>query len=573
MTPETIAVSPQPRSPLDRSPALLSVASALLTWATFPPAEASWLAWVSLVPFFSVLGSQRPARSIYFGAWLGGLVFWVLAIQWIRHTDETAWLGWLVMATFLSLGWPLFVWLTRTAVLRLRISPLAAAPIMWVALELVRSYILTGFPWYYLAHSQFRMLPVIQMADLTGALGLSLLIALVNATLTKALLSWTNPANLGHPQLDRDAIRGVIVTSALLIATLAYGGIRLATSRFEAGPRIALMQTNIPQSYKNRAESTKIIADIEAMIARLAKAKERPDLLVWPETSYPHGLVQIAGGLSASELETQGKVYGPNREPAWYNEQKRITDGYLLELAGYLKTPMVVGVTLYDFARGGASRFNSAVVIEPGKAVSQAYHKLFLVPFGEYIPLFEVFPWLITLTPYRDGYVPNLSFGRETPPLDVNSWRYAVAICFEDTVARVVRRGMVPDATGRAPDVLLNLTNDGWFHGSPEHEMHLAVSVFRAVENRVPLARAVNSGISAIIDGNGKIIASLPKMTEDILSVVTPLDGRVSLYTRLGDWVGGLCLAACLAVTVMAFLGKTRHQPISANLPGLPQGG
>jgi apolipoprotein N-acyltransferase len=154
------------------------------------------------------------------------------------------------------------------------------------------------------------------------------------------------------------------------------------------------------------------------------------------------------------------------------------------------------------------------------------------------------------LTPYRGETIPSLAFGQVPRWFDVNGYRLATAICFEDTVPQVTRRFFAEAPDGRKPDLLLNLSNDGWFKWSEELEMHLAVSVFRAVENRVPLARAVNTGISALIDGNGHIQARLPKNTQQVLVGVAMLDDRVALYTFWGDWLG----QACLALTSIALL-------------------
>ena len=134
-----------------------------------------------------------------------------------------------------------------------------------------------------------------------------------------------------------------------------------------------------------------------------------------------------------------------------------------------------------------------------------------------------------------------MTFGHEPVSLPLGSYRLAVAICFEDTVPHVVRRFFREPADGRQPDMLINMSNDGWFQGSSELDMHLAVSVFRTIEHRVPLARAVNTGISALIDGNGEIRETLPRLTESVLSVTVPLDDRTSLYTRLAT--GWACLA------------------------------
>jgi apolipoprotein N-acyltransferase len=214
---------------------------------------------------------------------------------------------------------------------------------------------------------------------------------------------------------------------------------------------------------------------------------------------------------------------------------------------------MLIGALTYDFQRDGFKKYNSSLLIEPGVATIQSYHKLHLVPFGEYVPLVEVLPWLTALTPYRGTHVPSLSFGREAAWFTLGPFGFAAAICFEDTVPQVVRRFFDERESGRPPDLLINQSNDGWFHGSAEHDMHLAVSIFRAIENRVPLARAVNTGVSAFIDGNGRILDSLPKLREGVLTGTIQLDDRTSLYSSWGDWLGLSCLAITIGLAPLAW--------------------
>jgi apolipoprotein N-acyltransferase len=160
--------------------------------------------------------------------------------------------------------------------------------------------------------------------------------------------------------------------------------------------------------------------------------------------------------------------------------------------------------------------------------------------------------------------IPSISFGAEPAWFRFGPYRLAAAICFEDTVPHVVRRFFAASESGEGqPDILLNLSNDGWFRGSSEHDMHLAVSVFRAVENRVPLARAVNTGISAIVDGNGRVIAALPKLQEGILTQTIPLDDRVTFYSTWGDWLGMVCLAATLALLPWATFQAIQRRRIA----------
>jgi apolipoprotein N-acyltransferase len=196
----------------------------------------------------------------------------------------------------------------------------------------------------------------------------------------------------------------------------------------------------------------------------------------------------------------------------------------------------------------------------------QSFHKIHLVPFGEYVPLIETFPWLVALTPYHGTHIPSLSFGPGPTWMEMGNYRLATAICFEDTVPHVVRRFFSETKDGRQPDLLLNMSNDGWFCvpkggeyvGSEEQEMHLAVSVFRAIENRVPLARAANTGVSAIVDGNGRVVKSLGTMKHDVLSGEVPLDDRTSFYSARGDWLGQSCLAVTIGLVPLAFFWPGR---------------
>ncbi|HEV3122084.1 MAG TPA: apolipoprotein N-acyltransferase, partial [Isosphaeraceae bacterium] len=173
---------PAPVLSLGTHPAKLAVASAITLWCAFPPAGWGWLAWVALVPLCLLVRSNRSAWALFGGSWLGGFVFWMLAINWVRLSEPgTAWLAWIVMSMVLSFWWPAFVFLARLAVRRLHWPLMLAVPVIWVALEYGRAYALTGFPWYYLAHSQYLYAPVIQIADITGSLGISVVVAMANA--------------------------------------------------------------------------------------------------------------------------------------------------------------------------------------------------------------------------------------------------------------------------------------------------------------------------------------------------------------------------------------------------------
>jgi apolipoprotein N-acyltransferase len=545
-----------------RHPVIGGMTSGLILWSAFPPVEWSWLAWVALVPLFLMVLQPGPRLRLYAGAWAGGLVFWLSSVQWVRLTDPTAWVAWLGLALVFSFWWPGFLALARLAVFRLKIPLMMAAPILWVGMEYVRAHLLTGFPWYYLGHSQFRSLALIQVADITSALGVSFLIALVNAWIVDLLSLPLLRRTARGPRLTfRQAVRFWSVT-LLVGSCLAYGGYRLSTARFREGPRIALLQTNFPQRYKMGGDPLTMLETIQNLIARAAAAKQRPDLIVWPETAYPYGFISTDPAATTSTLASQTTQISEEIKLADWLEKRDKVSEHLHALTDSTGVPMLVGAVYYDHRPDGLSKYNSAILFEPMAKAVRFYHKIHLVPFGEYIPFLESMPWLTVFTPYRNGYVPTLNFGHEAGSLPLGSYRMAVAICFEDTVPHVVRRFFSETPDARQPDMLINISNDGWFHGSSELDMHLAVSVFRTIEHRVPLARAVNTGLSALIDGNGEIRDTLPRLTESVLSVTIPLDDRTSLYTLWGDWLGLGCLAVTIGLVPLGFFrGGRRPAP------------
>ena len=398
---------------LSRHPVAAGLTSGLLLWSAFPPVEWSWLGWLALVPLFWLAVQPGPRLRLYLGAWAGGLVFWLLSVQWVRLTDPTAWLAWLAMAIIFSLWWPVFLALTRLAVFRLAIPLMMAAPILWVGMEYIRAHFLSGFPWYYLGHSQYRFLTLIQIADTTSALGVSFLIALVNAWMVDMLsLPLLSRTAKGTRLTARQTVR--LWTVVLLVGgALVYGAFRLSTAQFRTGPRLALLQTNFEQRYKMGADPLLILERIQHLIQRAVAVEPRPDLIVWPETAYPYGYVSIDPETAPATLAEQvGRINDQITVADWLDKKERI-DEHLHGLTDAVGVPMLVGSLYYDHRAASFNKYNSAILFEPMIRAVRAYHKIHLVPFGEYIPFLETMPWLTVFTPYRNGYVPTLNFGHE----------------------------------------------------------------------------------------------------------------------------------------------------------------
>ncbi len=521
------------------------LASGLLCWTTFPPMEWGWLAWVALAPLFWLATVQGATGRTYLAAWTGGLVFWLLAVPWLRLIGPGAWIGWVVLAAVFSLWWPLFLAIARWARWRLGAPLMIAAPISWVAVEYLRAYFLTGFPWYYAAHSQYRNLYVIQISDVTGSLGVSFLIAIVNAWLVDLVTTpiW-RPAPGARRQMTPGHMARLWAVTILVGATLGYGVYRIRTADFRPGPRVALLQSVLKQKDKFRRDPFQVQARFHALIRSAMSHEPRPDLVVWPETSYPFSPFVLADAkMDRAVLSEQVKEASEGKMTldAWlYKAEAVVRD--LHAMADEYGVPMLVGCGFWEHRLDRIHKFNAALYFRPSSPAYEFYHKMHLVPFGEFIPFIDVLPILAALTPYRDK-IPNLDRGDEPRTFQVGPYRVAPLICFEDTISRVVGRFF---RDGEPPDLIVTLSNDGWYPNSPELDAHLAVGVFRAIEHRVPMARAVNTGFSGLVDGNGEIVARLPKDVEQELTVDVPLDDRTTWYSQWGDWLG----FSCLAVTI-----------------------
>jgi apolipoprotein N-acyltransferase len=370
------------------------------------------------------------------------------------------------------------------------------------------------------------------------------------------------------------------MTLLIVGATLGYGVLRRGQAQFTAGPRVALIQGNFVASLRQRQPTPETMYLTHARLTGLA-VREQPDLIVWPEGMFPAPLLDAAPGMTEEMLAEKF----PNVDPTvWMNPRIKRDLGNESQKAG---AALMWGLHSMRAEPQGVAQANSAAFATPDRGYVGKYDKRHLVPFGEYMPLRDLLPFLSALTPYSGGYA-GLVSGTEPTLFDYKTWRFAPIICYEDTVPHVVRASAAAALASEAPkkvDVLVNMSNDGWFHGSSELDQHLIIAAFRAVECRTPMVRAVNTGISAIIDGDGAILepdvfidgewkkdSTKPprKSTRDpatgkryrqmlaALVHTVPLDNRGSLYVRFGDWFAGTCYCAVIAVMVLAIMQRFR---------------
>ncbi|MBX7105052.1 MAG: apolipoprotein N-acyltransferase [Gemmataceae bacterium] len=498
----------------------LALTSALLFWLAFFPVQAGWLGWVALVPLLMLCRLVVDRRGRYLAAWIGGMAFFLGAVCWMCVADATMVVGWFAGSVYCSVYWPAAVYFVRRFD-RLGWPLAASAAVVWPALDHTRGWLwLGGFPWYYPGHTQHDFLPLIQSADLFGVYWVTLLVVAVNGLIADAFTTG----------LSR---RPVLIVMAALVATLGYGHWQLSQDNFATGPVVSLLQGNIPQGVKNDSgedAATRIVREYVELQDRAAAA--RPDLMIWPETSFPVEVAVVARG---STIEDTGLYRG-------------VIESSLADIgrAGQrLKTPNLIGTNCTELGLNDSRRrSNSAVLIEADGRMSARYDKIHRVPFGEYVPFVDWMPFLKKLTPY-EGMEYSVEAGTQWTRFPVKdksgtTFKFGVLICYEDSdspLAREYVRG--PDPV----DFLVNISNDGWFKGTQEHEEHLAVSRFRAVECRRSLVRAVNMGVSAIVDPNGKVIALPGKTWSDskaisgVVTATVPIDRRTSYYVWWGDWL------------------------------------
>jgi apolipoprotein N-acyltransferase len=565
---------------------LPALATAGLLWLCYFPVAWGWLGWLALVPILCLVRADGRPGAIYLAAWVGGMVFFWSSLAWMRVADYRMYYTWAMLATYCSLYFPVGVFLIRRLDRTTSLPLILTVPAVWTGLEFIRSFLLTGFAWYYLGHTQHSFLPMIQIADLAGAYGVSFVVAAVNALLFELLfaVSWVRAFLKLGDSPDRTQPRPVLVgwftpgkwltTQALVVcvlvgAVLVYGFQRLEVQTFEPGPRLAMLQGNIRQRLRNAVDDPNgrkalnqiyLHYGIRGKLFPIAlKQGPHPDLVIWPETSFPYNWWEVAAGLPTEKVPEDFVEWGSEVQPL------------IQRLGVQWKTHFLLGLnTNYLDEHAQRHRYNSALLVSPSGTWSR-YDKMHRIPFGEYVPLRDWLPFMNKFAPYDFDY--SIEPGEHFTRLALGKHRFGVVICYEDTDPALARQYGRESADGPPVDFLVNISNDGWFDGTCEHEEHLAICRFRAIECRRAVARAVNMGVSAVIDGNGRVLApqgdpfsetyanweitnsagsfaELPesrwhefKNVVGVLAVNIPIDHRTSPYAYLGDWLPLACWA------------------------------
>jgi len=528
-----------------RGPALVFAAAALLA---APFHFAAWwpAAFVAFVPYFLAI-EGCPSGDALKASFLFGCLFWALTGFWLVNVTVPGFLlvvaylalyfaGFgLVCADFLNLRGELGITLYRND-----LKTLLYVPAAWVVLEWLRGVIVFGgLPWALVAYSQWRNLPVIQIADLTGAYGVSFFILFVNVGLFKLARSFRLRPPAAIPEQTDYRKKSLMGLAAALVLSWTlvngYGAVKLALgSKADAAVsnkhlRISLLQGNIPQDQKWDARIKGIIFEKYKRLTFMS-AIEKSDLIVWPETAFPG-----------------------------YLEDEPVMSAHLRSMVRQSRTEVLVGVPTYGDLEEGVSFFNSVVHYGADGEEKQRYNKVHLVPFGEYIPFAPVFGIIRhfihigDFTPGREKTVFTVDTRYQKPNSHV---KFSALVCFED-----IFPGLVRSFVNNGAELLVNVTNDAWFGKTSAPYQHAAASVFRAVENRVPVVRATNTGYSCFISPEGEVLAHVEDKGETIFvtgrkahDVVVRKPG--SFYTRAGDWFVLFCALIC----VLGYRDRNKQQ-------------
>jgi apolipoprotein N-acyltransferase len=491
-----------------------AMGSGLLLALSFPRPDLAFVAWFALVPLFMVMDKQ-PFRT----GFLAGMGFFGLVLYWLNIVMTTygrlhpllSVVAYLMLVAYLSLFFGAATWAACRCKEKLGLSTIITLPVFWVALEFVRSFLLSGFPWATLGYSQQSHLALIQSADLFGPYGLSFLLILANAVLARA----------GRELLEKRYRKipwvALLLTAALFAANLGYGVFRLDQNLDERGRvlRTVLVQGSIDQSVKwNPTYQARTVA-IYRELSFAGEGSKPADLIVWPESAVPF-YFQQGGPLTEAVAEVPLRA-----------------DAYLL-----------LGSPAFEVKDRQERYYNSAFLLSPRGEVLGRSDKVHLVPFGEYVPFGPLLPFVGKLVVGIGDFSPGT-----VSPLPMNGARIGVLVCFEGIFPELAR-----DYVRKGSDLLVNITNDAWFGRSSAPYQHLAMIRFRAVENRIWVARAANTGISALIAPSGHIVAQSPLFERMALTGQVGLGARPTLYTRYGDVLPWLCLIGAAGLLFLAWL-------------------
>jgi apolipoprotein N-acyltransferase len=515
----------------------LASLSGILLALSFPRFGHPAVAWIALTPLLLTLASvpprfDRAAHPIARAFGLGlatGAVFFIGTLYWITRVMAvygglSTWVAVLINAAliaYLSLFPALFAIVVRRLVLARGAIALTVSPLVWVATELGRTYLLTGFPWVLLGYSQVRVLPIAQLASLFGVYGVSMLVAAVSASLALIALRVTSPA---RDRVPAGALSFPAAVFALVAVVAVWGNRRASAAELtRAGDpiRVGLIQGNVDQGEKwDPARAAAIFQDY-LRLTRVA-IDRGAELVVWPESSTP-----------------------------FYFEEDRPGAETVRSLARTAAVSILFGSDQIEWRAEGAQRvpdkyYNSAFLVRPDGTTAGSYRKMHLVPFGEYVPLKELLffagPLVEAVGPFSAGTEPSL--------LPVNGHPVSVAICYE-----VVYPNLIRQFVAGGSELLSTITNDAWFGRTSAPYQHFEQASMRAIEEGRYLVRSANTGISGIVDPYGRVLERTDIFQQTVLVGTARMLKVSTFYARHGD----VLAYASAAMTALVLIASRRR--------------
>jgi apolipoprotein N-acyltransferase len=557
-------------------PWLAALATGLLNAGCFAPFNYYWLCWIALIPLLAAVwfsggeSKRRWARDLLLG-YVAGLAFFWVVFSWL-HTVTVP--GWILVGAYMGLYFAAWSWLCgllRPGLRKLREAPLEGVDAVsrrlnekyaaehgplpeiaaitgsemppdsparrspwlssvnnlrlafllaaaWIAHEFLRSIVFSGWGWNTLGSALHAQLVLIQIAEFTGVAGLSFMVVFTNVILLATVRRFILETQVKpmRPHFD------LTLTMAGIVGVMGFGLHCLNVRRESTPLNVALVQPNVPREEKFTVEFASKTFDLFTRLSRPAlDSSVRPDLLVWPESSMP-------GPVLGDELSYR----------------------FVMDLSASTKTDLLLGTIDQDETRA----YNAAMLVSEAGAHVQIYRKVHLVPFGEYVPGRHTIPLLARVV--GDQVPDDFAFGKEYTVFKLTNDKARVAplICFEDTIGDLARQFVLAGA-----NLLVNVTNDGWFLRSAGARQHVDNAVFRCVETRLPMVRAANTGVTCFINEFGNVTQTLldekgSHFTEGTLTgqVAIVANPEPTFYVRHGE----LFTSACLAVTILtlAFL-------------------
>lgn len=498
---------------------ILSVLSGILIALSFPDPGLSLLAWIALIPMLVALEGSSPRTAFRIGITCG-ITAYAFILYWLNIVfTQYGHLPWavsvpvyLLLVLWLAMFYGVSAGISRLGEL-VGIKAVFSLPVAWVAFDFIRSFLFSGFAWAMLGHSQFRTLPLIQIADLAGVYGITMLIVLANVVLYRAVRAVFG-ADVPYP------VKSALVMLLLLAGTLFYGFSRLNEPESAGSKplRVALIQGNIPQDVKWSPEFRDKTVAVYERLTRKA-AKDGVDLVVWPESAVP-----------------------------FFFQDEALQAERIRNLARELNAHILLGSPAHELRNGRTTFLNSAFMLSPSGETTGRADKLHLVPFGEYVPLGNILTFINKIVVGIGDFAP----GQQAVTLDARGIKLGIQVCYEVIFPELARKYVKAGAR-----ILVAITNDAWFGRSSAPCQHLSIAVFRAIETRTPMIRAANTGITAIIDQNGHIRSMTALFVEGFRTgEVQPGSGE-SLYLKIGDAPALLCLL--LTAGVAAFIWFKRN--------------